>query len=64
MSRFMLRALSTGITAATLSVSAHAATEITWWHSMGGELGERLSALAEDFECHPGWVPCYALLSG
>ena len=49
MSRFMLRALSTGITAATLSVSAHAATEITWWHSMGGELGERLSALAEDF---------------
>lgn len=49
MSRFMLRALSAGIAAATLSVSAHAATEISWWHSMGGELGERLSALAEDF---------------
>ncbi|MGP9633628.1 sn-glycerol-3-phosphate ABC transporter substrate-binding protein UgpB [Halomonas sp. AOP43-A1-21] len=49
MSRFMLRALSAGIAATTLSVSAHAATEITWWHSMGGELGERLSALAEDF---------------
>lgn len=49
MSRFMLRALSAGIAAATLSVTAHAATEISWWHSMGGELGERLSALAEDF---------------
>ncbi|WP_447956925.1 sn-glycerol-3-phosphate ABC transporter substrate-binding protein UgpB [Vreelandella sp. EE7] len=49
MSRFTLRALSVGIAAATLSVSAQAATEITWWHSMGGELGERLSALAEDF---------------
>ncbi len=49
MSRFTLRALSAGIAAASLSLSAHAATEITWWHSMGGELGERLSALAEDF---------------
>ncbi|MFI0473649.1 sn-glycerol-3-phosphate ABC transporter substrate-binding protein UgpB [Halomonas sp. HMF6819] len=49
MSRFTLRALSVGIAAATLSMSAQATTEITWWHSMGGELGERLSALAEDF---------------
>lgn len=49
MSRFTLRALSAGIAAATMSMSAHAFTEITWWHSMGGELGERLSALAEDF---------------
>ncbi|MBZ5488862.1 sn-glycerol-3-phosphate ABC transporter substrate-binding protein UgpB [Halomonas aquamarina] len=49
MSRFTLRALSAGIAAATLSVSAQAATEITWWHSMGGELGERLSELASDF---------------
>lgn len=49
MSRFTLHALSVGIAAASLSLSAHAATEITWWHSMGGELGDRLSALAEDF---------------
>ncbi|MCP1314661.1 MULTISPECIES: sn-glycerol-3-phosphate ABC transporter substrate-binding protein UgpB [unclassified Halomonas] len=49
MSRFTLRALSVGIAAATLSVSAQAATDITWWHSMGGELGERLVGLAEEF---------------
>src|SRR5690606_40330220 len=29
--------------------SAFAQTEINWWHSMGGELGERLNAIAEDF---------------
>src|SRR5690606_7282709 len=29
--------------------SAFAQTEINWWHSMGGELGERLNAVAEDF---------------
>ncbi|MCB8888381.1 sn-glycerol-3-phosphate ABC transporter substrate-binding protein UgpB [Vreelandella malpeensis] len=49
MPRFTLRALSVGIAAATLSVSAQAATDITWWHSMGGELGERLVGLAEEF---------------
>tara|TARA_R110002012_G_scaffold86187_4_gene214341 strand:+ start:150 stop:1478 length:1329 start_codon:yes stop_codon:yes gene_type:complete len=49
MSHFTLRALSAGIAAASLSLSAQAATEITWWHSMGGELGERLGAIAEDF---------------
>ncbi|MFG6665639.1 sn-glycerol-3-phosphate ABC transporter substrate-binding protein UgpB [Halomonas sp. HNIBRBA4712] len=49
MSRFTLRALSVGIAAATFGVSAQAATEISWWHSMGGELGERLVGLAEEF---------------
>ncbi|MCS2610386.1 sn-glycerol-3-phosphate ABC transporter substrate-binding protein UgpB [Halomonas dongshanensis] len=49
MTRFTLRALSVGIAAATFGVSAQAATEISWWHSMGGELGERLNGLAEAF---------------
>lgn len=29
--------------------TAFAQTEISWWHSMGGELGERLVAITEDF---------------
>src|SRR5216110_1987409 len=29
--------------------SAHAQTEIAWWHSMGGALGEQLNALAAKF---------------
>src|SRR5262245_11832182 len=31
------------------SASAHAQTEIQWWHSMGGALGERLAELAGKF---------------
>lgn len=49
MTRFTLRALSAGIVAASFGISAQAATEISWWHSMGGELGERLNGLAEAF---------------
>ncbi|MGW8271144.1 MAG: sn-glycerol-3-phosphate ABC transporter substrate-binding protein UgpB, partial [Burkholderiales bacterium] len=29
--------------------SAQAATEIQWWHSMGGALGERVKAIADKF---------------
>jgi len=44
--------LSSGVALAALlaaSAPALAQTEISWWHSMGGELGERLNAIAEDF---------------
>ena len=34
---------------ALVGASAHAQTEITWWHSMGGALGEQLNALAGKF---------------
>jgi sn-glycerol 3-phosphate transport system substrate-binding protein len=34
---------------ALAAASAHAQTEITWWHSMGGALGEQLNALAGKF---------------
>ncbi|MEK6245498.1 MAG: sn-glycerol-3-phosphate ABC transporter substrate-binding protein UgpB [Pseudomonadota bacterium] len=35
--------------AGLLSTSAYAQTEIQWWHSMGGALGEKLNALANKF---------------
>ncbi len=34
---------------ACLSAPALAATEIQWWHAMGGELGEKVNAIAEGF---------------
>ncbi|WP_171123336.1 MULTISPECIES: extracellular solute-binding protein [unclassified Ruegeria] len=39
-------------TAAAIAFSATAAfaeTEITWWHAMGGQLGETVNKIAEDF---------------
>ncbi|CAD0187090.1 sn-glycerol-3-phosphate-binding periplasmic protein UgpB precursor [Ruegeria sp. THAF57] len=39
-------------TAAAIAFSATAAfaeTEITWWHAMGGQLGEAVNKIAEDF---------------
>ncbi|MCU6432415.1 sn-glycerol-3-phosphate ABC transporter substrate-binding protein UgpB [Undibacterium sp. Jales W-56] len=33
----------------SLCGSAHAVTEISWWHSMTGVLGERVTGLAEQF---------------
>src|SRR4051812_46850288 len=40
--------LATGVLA-TITSSAFAATEIAWWHSMTGALGERVNALADEF---------------
>ncbi|MGH8810270.1 MAG: sn-glycerol-3-phosphate ABC transporter substrate-binding protein UgpB, partial [Noviherbaspirillum sp.] len=34
---------------AMMTASAQAATEITWWHSMTGALGERVAGLADQF---------------
>ena len=31
------------------TAGAQAATEITWWHAMGGALGETVNAIAKDF---------------
>ena len=49
----MLRKPTLAAIAAALSVgltpAAHAQTEINWWHSMGGALGERLNELAAKF---------------
>lgn len=35
--------------AASMSGPAHAQTEVQWWHSMGGALGEWVNDLAKDF---------------
>ena len=35
--------------AGLLSTNAYAQTEIQWWHSMGGALGERVSEIADKF---------------
>ena len=34
---------------ASCSVSALAATEVQWWHAMGGVNGERVNKIAADF---------------
>jgi len=31
------------------TATAHAATEVQWWHAMGGRLGEKVNAIAEGF---------------
>jgi sn-glycerol 3-phosphate transport system substrate-binding protein len=38
-----------GVLSATVSGSALAATEVTWWHAMGGQLGETVNKIATDF---------------
>jgi sn-glycerol 3-phosphate transport system substrate-binding protein len=45
--RFAAAALATF--AACLPLSSHAQTEIQWWHSMGGALGEWVNDQAKDF---------------
>jgi maltose-binding protein MalE len=42
-------ALASLISLGTLALPAHAQTEIQWWHSMGGALGEWVNDLAKDF---------------
>ena len=43
--KMMLAALAFGLAA----TGAQAQTEITWWHSMGGALGEKVDDLANKF---------------
>ena len=37
------------LSAFTFGLSASAATQINWWHAMGGANGERVNKMAEDF---------------
>ncbi|WP_210544684.1 sn-glycerol-3-phosphate ABC transporter substrate-binding protein UgpB [Rhodoferax sp. PAMC 29310] len=41
--------LATAALVAVFSLSAQAQTEVQWWHSMGGALGEWVNDLAKDF---------------
>ncbi|MBB3142454.1 sn-glycerol-3-phosphate ABC transporter substrate-binding protein UgpB [Halomonas organivorans] len=49
MPRLHVGALTLGMAAAGLSLSAQGATEIAWWHAMGGELGNKVDEIAADF---------------
>ncbi|HWA19284.1 MAG TPA: sn-glycerol-3-phosphate ABC transporter substrate-binding protein UgpB [Devosia sp.] len=41
--------IAAALAAALMSTAAQAATEITWWHAMGGELGAKLEEIAKQF---------------
>jgi sn-glycerol 3-phosphate transport system substrate-binding protein len=43
------RSIAVLAVAALFAPAAHAQTEIQWWHSMGGALGDRVNALASQF---------------
>ncbi len=45
----VFKTLAATAVAAALSMPAQAQTEIQWWHSMGGALGEWVNDLAKDF---------------
>ena len=46
----MMKALVAGtVLLATTATSAYAATEITWWHAMSGQLGKKVNEIAADF---------------
>jgi sn-glycerol 3-phosphate transport system substrate-binding protein len=62
MNRMILTTVAAVGTSLALSGTAFAQTEIQWWHAMGGELGEKLEAVAEGFnEEQSDWrvVPVY-----
>jgi sn-glycerol 3-phosphate transport system substrate-binding protein len=44
-----IRAIAAACALLGASSFAHAATEIAWWHSMTGALGERVASLADEF---------------
>src|ERR1043165_7497407 len=46
---FMQLQLSAAPLAVAFALPAHAVTEVQWWHSMGGALGEWVNDLAKDF---------------
>lgn len=47
--RFTIRTLSLACIMSFASISAHAATDVTFWHSMEGPLGERVNDIVKDF---------------
>jgi sn-glycerol 3-phosphate transport system substrate-binding protein len=52
------------ILGACLATGAHAATEIQWWHSMGGALGEEVNALASKFNASQSEYKVNAIYKG
>lgn len=47
--RFRLAWFLASILLGGMAVNVYAATEIHWWHAMGGALGERVADIAKGF---------------
>jgi sn-glycerol 3-phosphate transport system substrate-binding protein len=47
--QFKFKSLAAALALAAMTSSAHAVTEIAWWHSMTGALGDRVAGLADEF---------------
>ena len=47
--KYRIAAATLATLTACLPIASHAQTEIQWWHSMGGALGEWVNDLAKDF---------------
>lgn len=45
----MLRKTVGALTLSVMAAQVQAATEIQWWHAMGGELGEKVNEIADKF---------------
>ncbi|HEV7293590.1 MAG TPA: sn-glycerol-3-phosphate ABC transporter substrate-binding protein, partial [Devosia sp.] len=45
----MVRLSLAALTIALTSTTAFAQTEISWWHAMDAELGQKLEAIAQGF---------------
>ena len=45
----IMSVMSATLVAGAFSVPAYAQTEISWWHAMGGQLGESVNQIATDF---------------
>ena len=46
---YMKKITGVVVAAALMSASAHAKTEVEWWHAMRGTLGEKVNEIAADF---------------
>ncbi len=49
MTKTMLKAIAAAVLIAAYGTVANAATEITWWHAMGGELGKKLDEIVAKY---------------
>jgi sn-glycerol 3-phosphate transport system substrate-binding protein len=56
--------LTIAVAAAAAAVPAHAQTEVQWWHSMTGALGDRLSDLAKEFSASQNQCKVNAIFKG
>jgi sn-glycerol 3-phosphate transport system substrate-binding protein len=59
-----MKILAAALVGASLAAPAYAQTEIQWWHSMGGALGEALNGLANKFNASQSEYKVNAIYKG